>query len=511
MARQYKSSPARSNHVQRSTQRTRAVHSTPPAARLQQTIGNRAVGRMVQAKLKVGAPDDKYEQEADRVAEQVVSMPEPSSGQASAVSHAAPITSIQRKPTTDDEKRVLQGPHELAKGPHEEEEGVVRRTHIKKEEDDDKLRRQPEKDEEDDEKKMLQAKVGDGGVRVSNQTQSQIDNLKGGGQPLSENTRSFFESRLGEDLSHVRVHTDPTAAETANSINARAFTVGSDVAFGAGEYVPETNAGKRLLAHELTHVVQQDANQQNSNIDSTIKSKSSKRIQRVSIGTRFAHPSGVRSPYRRVEAEFDGREFIVKGDGTEIMRVAAESGKPISVLAVHATDCGGSTNDSYLNNPRYVGIRDYGAIPEGEFTFRATQIATFSLAEQARMISGGHFTDPFGRALHGGDWGAGRVPLTKDSVRRSRICGNTNTRSGFYIHGGVLGGSAGCIDIGNSGFDRLVALLAGFRGEIRVKVEYRHPAPSVGSVGRAIGRFTYPETHGAEPTLEDRVKSLLGL
>lgn len=495
----------------RSPHRSRGAKISPPVStvqakpghtdsisQLQQTLGNRAVGRMLQAKLKVGAPGDKYEQEADRVAEQVVNMPEPSLELASAVSHTAPVTSLQRKPTMEDEKRVLQGPHE-------EEEGVVRRTHMKNEDEENKkLRRQPKKVEEDgDEKKILRAKVGDGGIQVSNQTQAQIDNLQGGGKPLSETTRAFFEPHLGEDLSHVRVHTDATAAETAKSINARAFTVGRDVAFGAGEYAPETSEGKRLLAHELTHVVQQDANQKN-----LLETTEPGIVRRTRVGTRFTHPSGVRSPYRRIEAEFDGREFIVKGDGTEIMRVAAQSGKPISVLATHASACSGSTSDSYLNNPRYLGIRDYGAIPEGEFIFRAAQIATFSFAEQAQIIGGGHFTDPFGRSMHGGDWGAGRVPLSKSSVRRSRICGDTDRRSGFYIHGGLLGGSAGCIDIGNSGFMQLVGLLAGYRGHIRVKVEYKHAAPSVGAVERAIGRFTYPETQDREPSLTDRIRSV---
>ena len=85
-----------------------------------------------------------------------------------------------------------------------------------------------------------------------------IQNLRGGGSALLAGTRAFFEPRFGVDFSQVRLHTDTRAADTAKSINAKAFTVGRDIAFGAGQYVPQSPEGKRLLAHELTHVVQQN-------------------------------------------------------------------------------------------------------------------------------------------------------------------------------------------------------------------------------------------------------------
>jgi hypothetical protein len=81
--------------------------------------------------------------------------------------------------------------------------------------------------------------------------------VPGGGQPLPTSTRAFFEPRFGQDFSQVRVHNDARAAETARAVQARAYTVGQDVVFGAGQYAPETGEGRRLLAHELTHVVQQ--------------------------------------------------------------------------------------------------------------------------------------------------------------------------------------------------------------------------------------------------------------
>ena len=79
----------------------------------------------------------------------------------------------------------------------------------------------------------------------------------GGGSPLDRETRGFMESRLGADFSDVRVHTDSKATESAKSVQAHAYTVGNDVVFQSAKYEPESDSGKRMLAHELTHVVQQ--------------------------------------------------------------------------------------------------------------------------------------------------------------------------------------------------------------------------------------------------------------
>lgn len=79
----------------------------------------------------------------------------------------------------------------------------------------------------------------------------------GGGQPLDADTRGFMESRMGEDFSAVRVHTDDKASESAKAVNAHAYTVGNDVVFQRDRFNPSSDEGKRTLAHELTHVVQQ--------------------------------------------------------------------------------------------------------------------------------------------------------------------------------------------------------------------------------------------------------------
>ncbi len=83
--------------------------------------------------------------------------------------------------------------------------------------------------------------------------------LRSPGRPLDDSTRALMESRFGYDFSKVRVHTDSKAADSARSVNALAYTVGRDVVFGAGQYAPASGEGQRILGHELTHVVQQQA------------------------------------------------------------------------------------------------------------------------------------------------------------------------------------------------------------------------------------------------------------
>ena len=96
---------------------------------------------------------------------------------------------------------------------------------------------------------------------VAPRTESKISALLGGGQPLSRSLRAFFEPRFGCDLSRVRLHTDTQAAHAANEVQARAFTIGTDLMFARGQLSPGTAEGKRLLAHELTHVLQQTGGQ----------------------------------------------------------------------------------------------------------------------------------------------------------------------------------------------------------------------------------------------------------
>ncbi len=193
---------------------------------LQRTVGNQAVQRLMkskalQAKLRIGQPGDKYEQEADRVADEVMRMREPG---------------VQRQVEEEEEEEILQ-----TKPLVDQITPLVQR-----------------QVEEEEEEEMLQAKSReDATSEVSYGLESQINAIKGGGRPLAESERAYFEPRFGADFGQVRVHTDARAADVARAVNARAFTTGRDVVFGAGEYSPGTIIGNHLLAHELTHVIQQ--------------------------------------------------------------------------------------------------------------------------------------------------------------------------------------------------------------------------------------------------------------
>ena len=198
---------------------------------LQQTHGNQYVQRVVtgiQAKLKVGQPGDKYEQEADRVAEEVMRMPEPE---------------VQRQPEEEEKKK--------------EEEELIQIKPIS-EQITPLVQRQVDAEEEEEEEEILQTKnVSNHTPEVTSDLESRIQVLKGGGQPLSEVDRSFMERRFWVDFSGVSIHTDSNAAQMNKELNAKAFTYGSNIFLDTGRYNPGTSSGKRLLAHELVHVMQQ--------------------------------------------------------------------------------------------------------------------------------------------------------------------------------------------------------------------------------------------------------------
>ena len=102
-------------------------------------------------------------------------------------------------------------------------------------------------------------RAGDGLAQVADVSGVVEEGLAGGGQPLDLQTRAFMEPRFGHDFSHGRLHTDARASQSCEQVAARAYTVGTDIAFRSGDYNPGTGDGRRLLAHELTHVTQQGA------------------------------------------------------------------------------------------------------------------------------------------------------------------------------------------------------------------------------------------------------------
>jgi hypothetical protein len=163
----------------------------------------------IQPKLTIGRPDDPYEQEADRVAERVMRMPEP------AVQGKAGCGTGQGLSCSDEGATS---------------NGLVRR----------KVTAQP--------------------GPVSDIPPVVHEVLRSSGQPLESSAQEYMSSRMGYDFSHVRVHTDTLAHHSARAVHASAYTTGNDIVFAQGVYAPSTPEGRHILAHELSHVVQQGGN-----------------------------------------------------------------------------------------------------------------------------------------------------------------------------------------------------------------------------------------------------------
>ena len=161
----------------------------------------------IHLKLAVGTPGDLYEQEADRVAEQVIRMPVPKLRGACNYKGEGPECSVEFGSRVQPQRMLIQG------------------------NDADESAMPP----------ILQKVV------------------PSSGQPLDSSARAWMEPRFGHDFSQVRIHTGPRAVEAAEAFNARAFTFGLNVVFGHGQYSPQSDNGRTLLAHELAHVVQQRA------------------------------------------------------------------------------------------------------------------------------------------------------------------------------------------------------------------------------------------------------------
>jgi len=233
-----------------------SLNATPAAATQAQPINkpithdiSRISFRRPQAKLTIGQPGDSYEQEADSVAQQVMQrMAQPGNRQ-----------SIQRQEAPEEEEELQMKPLDIStlqrqEMPEEEEELQMKPLDIST------LQRQeaPEEEEELQMKSMVQRK-GQGGMAATPDLETSINQARGGGQPLGDNIRKPMEQAFGADFGGVKVHTDSRSDQLNQSIQARAFTTGQDVFFRQGEYNPGSRGGQELIAHELTHVVQQNS------------------------------------------------------------------------------------------------------------------------------------------------------------------------------------------------------------------------------------------------------------
>jgi len=257
-------------------------------------IHARASDPFIQPKLNVGKAGDKYEVEADRMADQVVAKSsEPSS------SFFAPAPTIQRQNNEDlqtqqedmlQEKPLSESITPLIQTSTEEEvqekatedaseetiQQKVEDTALKTAETPDTQVAEPKtpiqkaveeniqekedeeiQEKEEEEVQQLQMQSSGGDENPSSGFENNLNSSKGGGSPLSSDTRQEMESGFGADFSGVRVHNDSNAVQMNQQLGSQAFANGSDIYFNEGKYNPGSNSGKHLLAHELTHTVQQ--------------------------------------------------------------------------------------------------------------------------------------------------------------------------------------------------------------------------------------------------------------
>lgn len=228
---------------------------------------------------------------------------------------------VMRAEDAKEEEKVQRAPEK------KEEEKKVMRAEDKKEEE--QIQRAPEKKEEErvmkaaaddapqkepnneEEEKKIQKKEAGASVAPSKSVSTYIGSLNGKGNALPSEANHFFSARMGYDFSQVRIHTDKSAAESAKDINAKAYAVGQHIVFNEGQYDTQSGTGKKLLAHELAHVVQQNG--------------SSAILQRIACeGAPTAPPRAAQGTQNTLDARAQGIIDIASGTGSiESKAVAA--------------------------------------------------------------------------------------------------------------------------------------------------------------------------------------------
>lgn len=256
----------------------------------------------IQPSLEVGRPDDPYEKEADAVASEVVNgLHEKNNVQQQLSSMGLQQMRIQPLPVN---KRISRKPQRAV---------VKEAFYLQK------------KCSHCNEEEKAQMKAGHiqfdgGGAAVSSEIETEIQNMKGGGNAMDEATKQNMESSFGADFSKVRVHTGSQAVQMSQQLNAHAFTVGSDIFFNKGRYQPQSKAGAGLLAHELAHTIQQGSVLQNKEMNSGSQDMLYRQL--------FGHEISLGNIKK--EAEADRKKISKKGLGVQLQR-CSETGPPVRV------------------------------------------------------------------------------------------------------------------------------------------------------------------------------------
>jgi hypothetical protein len=202
--------------------------------------GNRGSGAFFQPKLSIGQPNDAYEQEAETMARAVVNH----QAGAAPVVQQRNISSVQRLATPIEEEKLSTNEDRMRKDKEIQEKPQLQRMC-------------PACEKEKEKKGGAVQRKSDGGGTASPALSSRIESSAGKGRALPKKTLSDMQSSFGVDFSHVHIHADSEAISMNQELGAQAFTHGNDIYFNSGMYDPSSGNGRHLLAHELTHVVQQ--------------------------------------------------------------------------------------------------------------------------------------------------------------------------------------------------------------------------------------------------------------
>ena len=236
--------------------------ATPTSNSTTPSVHRKLQGRasLIQAKLNIGEPNDKYEKEADEIATKVVQQ----------INAPSQDSSVQRQDAMEENENELQMKPAISK-----------------------IQRQGSMEEEDElqMKSLVQRRENIGGGEASTDLESSIQRARGSGQSLDARLKAKMGQAMGADFSGVKVHTDSQSDQLNKSIQAKAFTTGQDVFFRQGAYDPSSRGGQELIAHELTHVVQQTGAGQTQS-DRPIINKAPAQIQRLISKDDFIYLAG---------------------------------------------------------------------------------------------------------------------------------------------------------------------------------------------------------------------------
>lgn len=327
----------------------------------------------IMPKLKIGRPDDRFEQQADRVADTVMRMPDqplqmqPMEGDEDMLQNQSmDVEDILQMQVMDDEEDQLQ------MQPLEEEE-ELQMQQLDEEEEQLQMKEQipgiqkmcprcqeryrqgkplncPECSNKLQMKPAVQMQ-GNGHIYASPEIAHQMNSTKGQGNLLSHEIRQDMSLKIGTDFSDVNIHTDATSHKLNRQLGARAFTHGNDIYFNKGEYNPTSQSGKQLLAHELTHVVQQSG-------------MGHKKVQRT-LGDGHDLLAERFQGRLDLEAAYDNERIIRKGSGgpdVGILQLALiEAGHPLPNFGADG-DFGSETQTAVMDFQRNNGLQIDGII-----------------------------------------------------------------------------------------------------------------------------------------------------